>query len=164
VPIADAAGAPLGTVLWLGPVRLYDRAPDPVPPDLVGAPTRFGGAIELLGYRLGGAPRAGAPLDVTLAWRATGQPAADYSYTVQLLDAEGKLVAQQDGPAGHGQLPTGVWQAGDVVVDALRVAVPANAPRGPLRLIVALYEQPSLRRLATPAGDHAELATISVVP
>src|SRR5581483_7229 len=87
VPIFDPAGQAAGTVLRLGPIPLYDRAPDPVPADLVPAPTRFGDAIELLGYRLGPAPRAGAPLDVALAWRATGQPAANYSYTVQLLDA-----------------------------------------------------------------------------
>jgi 4-amino-4-deoxy-L-arabinose transferase-like glycosyltransferase len=163
VPATDASGRDAGTTLRLGPLRLRERPPDQFPPDLTATRARFGDAIELVGYRLRGPVRAGAPLPLTLAWRATGTPAASYSYTLQLLAADGRLVAQQDGQPGGGDFPTAVWQAGDVVVDSAQLSLPPGTT-GPLRLIVALYEQPSLKRLPTGGADFATLATFPVAP
>jgi 4-amino-4-deoxy-L-arabinose transferase-like glycosyltransferase len=158
VPIFDREGRAAGTSLRLGPTRL--GAPPPpveIPGGLTPLGARFGGTIDLIGFRVAdAAARPGGAIEVTVVWRAAAPPAADYTAFVQLLDAGGTLRAQHD--ARPGAIPTSAWEPGETVVETARLAVPADAPPGPARLIVGLYELPSVRRLALADGrDHETL-------
>jgi hypothetical protein len=56
---------------------------------------------------------------VTVEWTADETPAANYSWFIHLLDANGNLIAQQDRASLGGYTPTSGWQAGGVFIDRL---------------------------------------------
>ena len=125
----------------------------------------FGERIRLVAYGL--QPGTGLPagrassLEVTLLWQAE-QP-MDVAYTVftQLLNAEGKLVAQHDGPPDDGRSPTTGWSAGERVPDTHRIAVPGELPAGEYTLIAGLYDPRDGKRLAIgPEQTYAEIAKV----
>ncbi len=107
---------------------------------------RVGDHVQLVGYEA----KLGAAGAVTLTWRAAATPAADYAVFVHLVDGEGHLLAQHDGPPVAGAYPTSWWLPGDVVVDPHPLARD-DLPVGPLELRVGLYDPATGRRL--PAYD-----------
>jgi hypothetical protein len=66
---------------------------------------------------------------------------------VHLLDADGRLVAQHDGPPMEGRYPATAWLPGDVVPDVHRIALGPDTPAGTYQLQVGMYGWPSLERL-----------------
>ncbi len=100
------------------------------------------------------------PLDVTLVWQA-GPAGTESSYTVfiQLLDGEGRLIAQSDSLPAAGLRPTSGWRSGEYIVDRHRLRFNALAQAGPARLIVGMYDARSGERLAqwSDGADHLTL-------
>lgn len=97
------------------------------------------------------------PLTVTLTWQAVAAPQASYTVFVHLLDAEGRIVAQSDALPGSGYAANR-WLPGEVVVDThvLKVPAPAgDAPPGPYRLLVGMYDPITGQRL--PAVDALQI-------
>jgi hypothetical protein len=66
---------------------------------------------------------------------------------VHLLDADGRLVAQHDGPPMEGRYPATAWLPGDVVPDVHRITLGPDTPAGTYQLQVGMYGWPSLERL-----------------
>ncbi|MCW1971045.1 MAG: glycosyltransferase family 39 protein [Anaerolineae bacterium] len=89
----------------------------------------------------------GQPLHVTLTWRATAQPNKDYNVFMQLLDANGKIVAQRDGPPANGFLPTSRWLPPLVFDDVRTLNIPADLPAGEYRLVLGMYDLQSGARI-----------------
>lgn len=63
---------------------------------------------------------------LTLVWRA--REAVSAEIFVHVVDAQGQLVAQGDGPALGGTLPLQFWQPGDRLVDVRYLRVPGAGP------------------------------------
>lgn len=151
-PVADPQGHDLGGALRLGPLKAAPRPADaPAAPPLA----RFGDLAVLTQADV--APQQAAPgatLQVRLMWQALAAPGRDYTVFVHLLDGDGKLVAQGDGPPAGGEFPTRIWEAGDQVRDEHMVRLPADARPGPYHVAVGLYTVEGLRRLpvAGPSG------------
>jgi hypothetical protein len=112
----------------------------------------WGGEIELLGYDL--AQEAGS-LALSLYWRCLAPPAADYTVFVHLLDEAGQTLVQADSQPRGGAYPTSVWDAGEVVADAHRLALPPDLPAGDYRLRLGLYRLETGVRLALDGGGDA---------
>jgi hypothetical protein len=111
--------------------------------------TPLGSSLELVGYDLAEVARApGSPLAVTLHWHALETPDRNYHVFVHLLDADGELVAQDDGPPARGQLPTRGWLPGEYVRDPRRLELPLDVPEGVYRLAVGLYDPVTYERPA----------------
>jgi hypothetical protein len=91
------------------------------------------GQMRLLGYDIEGDSDM---LEVTLHWTALQSMSEDFTTFVHLLDAEGRLLAQADGPPDY---PTAVWDVGEVVLDLKRLALPPGLPDGPLQLMAGAY-------------------------
>jgi hypothetical protein len=108
--------------------------------------------------------RPGDILQLSLHWRADQPPEGNYTVFVQLLDANGQVVAQKDRWPGDGLFPTAAMQPGQVITDNL--AIPLELPAGRYRLIVGLYrgDVEGYPRLAGPGGDFIELPAIEVRP
>lgn len=104
---------------------------------------RLGDSITLVGATVGD-PAEGA-LPVELIWRAVAPPEAAYIATLQLLTADGALVAQADAPPGR--ISTTRWVEGEYVADARSLPLPDGLAPGEYRLIVGLYDALSLARL-----------------
>ena len=165
VVLAEVRTLPSGKrqVLAQGQV-LGEVAGVPEVPSPVGA--AFGDKIALAGLHLDSAEaQAGQSLKIYLYWQARAVPPEDYILSLQLFGASGAMLAQADGTAG-GAYPTGRWQAGETVVEAHSVLLPADLPSGQYELRAILYSYPSLARLpvtgAGPGADYASLVRITV--
>jgi hypothetical protein len=101
----------------------------------------FGDNLALVGYSVEPEqPSAGQLLTVTLVWQAGATPARDATVFVHLQDADGRLVAQHDGPPAEGRRPVTGWLPGEVIVDRHGIALPVDLPAGTYQLGAGLYD------------------------
>jgi hypothetical protein len=129
---------------------------------------RLGDQVHLLGARWSGdAVRPAGSLAVELTWSADA-PVGDLRGFVQLLAADGRLVAQQDGVPGGGYAPSPEWQPGTAVADRRGLILPADLAPGEYTLIAGLYDAATGQRqpVAGPdgavQGDSVSLGTVHV--
>lgn len=136
----------------LGRIEVQGRAHDYAPP----APQHeqaaaLGPNVELVGYALSEASATpGSSVEVTLYWHALQTPAHHYHAFVHLLDAGGKIVAQNDGVPGEGRLPTLGWLPGEFLADRHPLYLPPSLPPGEYRLAAGLYRPVTWQRPAEP--------------
>jgi len=139
----------IGRSLRLGPAKLRGRNDD-----LAGLPPvtyRFGDGLELRGIS---AELEGNRLIVKSGWRAEIGLNTDLHVSVQLRDAAGNIMAQDDGPLAGGRLPTWLWEPGDELLDRRTVRVPSAGP-ATLRAYLCVYELASLQRWKLWHGDSS---------
>lgn len=108
---------------------------------------------------------------VTLRWSALRPVPEDLAVFVHWV-RDGQLVAQHDGSPAEGYLPMPAWRAGDVIVDAHAVTVPAGYRPGDA-LRVGIYRREDSRRLrvqsvstgdSVPAMDWVDLTDLLRAP
>lgn len=123
---------------------------------------RFGADLQLAAYQL--RPTANG-VQATLYWTANQQLPRNLTVSVQLLDASGKLVAQQDGEPVNGRLPTSAWPVGAVVRDDHLVAL-KTLPAG-VHVVIVVYDHQTLQRLPVSFGasvtkDYLDLGPVAL--
>jgi hypothetical protein len=122
---------------------------------------RVGDFAELLGCRIKTSRlSAGQPFQVILYWQALNDVPVETSYTVfaQLLAADGRLIAQHDGPPAENRRPTPTWVGGEVIEDVHTLVFSDVGYSGPATLIVGLYDSATVTRVGTEQGqDHIAL-------
>ncbi|MBI4320787.1 MAG: glycosyltransferase family 39 protein [Chloroflexi bacterium] len=122
----------------------------------------FDGKIRLLGYDVVG-PRVrrdgevivatpGNVLNVTPYWQALDQMATSYTVFVQVLNANGRLVAQNDSIPQGGKGPTTAWVSGEVIADEHPVSIPGDLPDGEYGIIAGIYDAATGKRLPVQSG------------
>lgn len=136
-------------------------------PDIL-TPIQFGDVMRLSGVSLpqGISFGAGDILPVQLHWQADRQPEEDYTVTMFLAAADGRVVAQGgDGFPAGGFAPTTRWQPGIVTLDRRALQLPPDLAAGDYQLWVVVYHfvdgQPE--RLLVVSGEARD-ATIAVLP
>ena len=155
---ADTAGE--RTLTDLGELDLITREHDLTPPrPATMQAVSLGASISLAGYDLPEGAAAGAPLSLTLYWRALDELPTDYTRFVHLLDSTGRIVAQNDATPGDGAYPTASWVAGEAITDEVQLQLPSDLPAGTYQPIVGLYNPVTGLRLTT--GDGQEQITLS---
>jgi D-alanine transfer protein len=137
----------------------------------------LGGTVQPLSFGLGGEldlvgatpiRRVGDQLSFDLFWRAAHALNHDDTISVQVLDRNGRLVAQSDSYPWGGRYPTSAWLPGRIVRDTYQLALPPGLPAGPYRVIVGAYRLQTMQRLTVvdasgaAIGDHVSLATIDI--
>jgi hypothetical protein len=111
------------------------------------------GPLTLRGYTW--TPTADG-VEVALTWRVDAPLAADYTTTVQLFDAAGEKVGQDDRAPGGVYYPTSLWPPGATIIDRHTItlapdAMSDTAPEtAPVRMLVGMYAGPEAKLLATP--------------
>jgi 4-amino-4-deoxy-L-arabinose transferase-like glycosyltransferase len=146
--LADDLGRPYAAAYHL------PASESPAPAPAHAADVTFGGAARLLGYATDGIVVAqGETLTLTLTWQALAPLAEDYTVFTHLLGANGGVAAGHDSQPDGGHYPTSAWQAGETILDAHELSIPADAPPGDYQLEVGLYNLATLARL--PASDGA---------
>ena len=121
---------------------------------------RLDGVATLLGVLEAPAALApGAPLPVTLVWRAEAETAASYAVFLHLLGPDGRVAAQSDGEPANWSRPTTGWLPGEIIVDARTLDVPPDLAPGVYTLLAGLYEPESGRRLSLADGETAVVIT-----
>ncbi len=131
----DPAGSPLRCL-----AGLWERPPQ-------GEAQWLSEELLLLGADVPkGALRPGADFFITLYWQARSPLASPYSTYVHILDEGGNPVwTGSDHRPGGDYLPADLWLPGQVIRDEHTLAVPTDAAPGDYRLLVGMYEYPSLQ-------------------
>ncbi len=111
----------------------------------------FGDKIRLLGYD---AVSDSGGLALTLYWQALKRSEQDYKVFVHLLDASGKIVAQQDQQPQNGGYPTSLWDPGEQVRDEHVLSLPPGIDN--YRVEIGLYLELG-ERLPVQGGDSLGL-------
>lgn len=124
--------------------------------------------VELRGWRLDRPLRPGATVTVTLTWHALEPIPADWTVFVHLVNAERRIVAEDNRRPHAGAAPMPQWTTGDWLEDDYRLDLPADLPPGNYTMHVGLFlPQVDWRRQAVWAangdfvGDQAVIATIT---
>lgn len=103
------------------------------------------GPLHFLGYDWA---EAADGLAITLYWQVNEPLARDYTTTVQLFDAAGDKIAQDDAPPGGNYYPTSLWKSGERLHETHQLDG-ATVDEGTL-LLVGMYDGATLEQLATP--------------
>ena len=99
-----------------------------------------------------------------MVWSTSAVLDRRYKVFLQLLDSNGRLVAQRDSEPAGGSAMTTVWPAGVAIVDNHALLLPSDLPAGDYTLIVGLYDiNDSAARLPVGDSTYLELGTIEVV-
>lgn len=120
----------------------------------------LGNAIRLLGFDAPVQAHPGQAYTLTLYWQAERDVLEDYTASVQLLDPDGKLVAQHDSITGEGLNPTSLWIPGETMVERRHISLPQNLKPGSYKLVALMYSLRDLKRLQVvtdgkPTPDNA---------
>jgi hypothetical protein len=132
------------------PPLVQVRGPAATAPPAVPVNAAYG-PLHLLGYDAQPAIAAGTlaePVTVTLTlhWQVVDPPAGDYTTTVQVFDAAGNKLAQDDRRPGGDYAPTSLWPPGATLLDRHTLALSAGAR--PARLLIGMYAGPDAALIA----------------
>jgi hypothetical protein len=129
-------------------------------PDLL-----FGAGIRLSRYWISNTSvQGGDYLLVGIVWRADSIPDTRYKVFLQLLNEEGRLVAQRDSEPAGGLMPTTGWQAGFSYKDLHALLIPEDLPTGEYTLIAGLYDiNDAAARLPVGESTYVELERVTLV-
>ncbi len=114
----------------------------------------LGDEIALLGYDLA-CPDESDHITITLYWQALTDVTADYTLFLHLVDQQGALLAQEDGPPLGYDVPTSFWPEGELLADKHEISWP-DALQENIRLRLGLYRQTDGQRLPvfSPSGER----------
>ena len=132
---------------------------EPQPTDLA-----FGTEITLRSFALSSDTlAAGDALQVRLVWSAREKLSQRYKVFLQLLNADGALVAQRDSEPSAGSSPTTAWPPDVRIVDNHALLIPPELPAGAYTLIAGLYDVNDAKaRLPVAGNTFVELGTFMV--
>lgn len=105
----------------------------------------------------------GQPFSLTLLWESTAESVpVSYAVFTQLLDKNGRLIAQHDGVPENGRRPTTSWVPGEYLLDAHPLTFRETGYTGPARLIIGLYDPLTGTRLTLPTGQDFVTLPVAV--
>ena len=110
--------------------------------------------ITLVGHAV--SSEVGEDTQFVLFWRAEQIIIRDWTVFIHLLNRDGQIVAQADGPPVQGDWPTSVWEPGHLVHDLRTVAGSSGLPLGDYRVVVGLYDSVTGLRAAAYSSDGSE--------
>lgn len=148
---------------WVGDVR-FERYASPANfEDVESADSQFGEHITLENFALSSQTvRPNDALQIQLTWTTDSLLDTRYKVFLQLLNAEGVLVAQRDSEPSGNQAPTTSWQVNETIIDNHALAIP-DLPAGDYTLIMGLYASDNPQaRLSVNDTDFLILARIIV--
>jgi hypothetical protein len=124
----------------------------------------FGAAVQLVGADAPSLLIAppGRALTVTLIWQPLATEGESLVRFIQILNADGQLVAQQDAVPCHGECPSTSWLPGEYLRDDGTIPIPATLPAGIYRLITGWYSSATLQRLAVLDADNQSVPTQAI--
>jgi hypothetical protein len=126
------------------------------------SPTALSGPLTFLGYQVLSAP-SDKTVEMETAWRVEATPNRPLSIMAHLVGANGVPIAVGDGLG----VSVDQWQAGDIIVQRHRLAIPADTLPGIYWLQTGVYWLDTLERWPIqqegyPAGDRLLLTSVKV--
>jgi hypothetical protein len=96
---------------------------------------------------------AGDTLLLDVTWHPLQSFGKDLKVFVHLVDANDHILAQFDGQPRAGDYPTSGWIPGEIIRDTYAVQLPSDAPPGPYRAYLGLYDGVTNVRLPVVDSD-----------
>lgn len=125
----------------------------------------LGDNVRLYGYQLDRSAANSGILGVSLYWEPRAALSEDYSLFIHVNDAQGRRLAQWDGPPLGQHLPTSKWQPGARLRGTYLVALPPDLTAGEYSLDVGLYDWKTLERLSVSlAGQPPISNSVAIKP
>ncbi|GAP62049.1 hypothetical protein ARMA_0472 [Ardenticatena maritima] len=156
-----------GEPLTIGEITIEGRARLFEPPAFEHAiGESFPGVAELVGATLAEPYNAATgTATVRLVWQAINDApiATPYVVSVQVLNAEGRLIGQSDHEPGNGATPTTSWVAGEYIEDTHTITF-RETPQAGARIIVVMYDPVTFQRLTTTNGTDTIELPFSITP
>jgi hypothetical protein len=150
----------LGTMEIVATERLEE-----LPADVQLTDATFGGLARLAGYTLPQTPLvAGEDVVITLYWQAQTSGGKDFTVFAHLLDADGRLIGQHDGPPVDGRRPISSWTAGEYIADTHVMVFRNPNYVGPAFIEVGLYDPLTGQRLKLADGSSGDAFRLPVMP
>ncbi|RME50343.1 MAG: hypothetical protein D6790_21370 [Caldilineae bacterium] len=152
------SGARLGEVFL--PEYVHVRSAAPRPRDAIPYPldAEFANGVRLLGYEWN--KEEGQPT-LVLFWETSQSLVQDLQIFMHVLDEDGAMIAQEDGPPLRGMYPTSRWLPGQTIVDSH--ALPASLVVQPHVIKLGLYDLASGQRVPVRHADGSPWAEDAVV-
>jgi hypothetical protein len=97
---------------------------------------------------------------ITLLWRVENETRNSYRVFVQLLDDQGRLVAQVDGVPGNWERPSTGWLAEEYIIDAHQLILDEKLLPGSYVLIAGLYGEDGVRLRTNTGADNLHLTAV----
>jgi len=145
---------------WCYVIQLLEAAPNQ-------EPALFGEILSFWGADIDRVDEHG--VNLRLWWSAASAPGLDYSIALHLLDANGQLVAQQDGPIVDYYTDTAVQTSqltpGKLYINPRQLPLPPGLPDGTYQLRLLVYQSWDNQHLLLPDGsDYLMLDSIELPP
>jgi hypothetical protein len=129
-----------------------------IPPQAIPANLGLEDTMRLAGYKIApdsssGAAPDGSPdagLSLTLYWHALKPLPTDYTVSVRLRAADGRLLFQQDSWPIDGLLPTSQWRQGDYVADTHTLEITDSELEQANNFEIVVYNQETGATLGPP--------------
>ncbi len=145
---------PVIVVLWLGqphkkaphPAERWVEINTPVHKSVAPIPQKARlmdgqGEMLFLGYDLEQVRVSpGDAVRLTLYWQGAGQVQGDYTVFTHLVDDSQQLWAQKDKPPLGGAVPTGSWNAGQIIADIYTLRIRDDAPATNTHIAIGMYD------------------------
>jgi hypothetical protein len=153
--VLNAENKPVKNVLFLGEIIISPVVRNIKPiaisqPESI--PLTFLSLATLVKVDLPPKIQAGQAFDATLIWQTEYQKEANVRVFVQVLDDQGRLIAQHDGVPVNGTRPANNWEAGEVLTDRHRLEWSRSDYKGAGTLIVGFYDPDTFLRAITAEG------------
>jgi hypothetical protein len=150
---------------WVGSLRVLEYASDSQVRDTVSVNAAFGNVAALERASIGNRVLNGEQaVLIRLEWQSEGVTEHSYKVAAYVMSSAGEVVAQYDGvPMGY-LAPTNTWVPGQTVIDQFAIRLPDDLPPGQYDVRVAMYDEATLERLATPgdAPDSVSIGSIDI--
>ncbi len=124
----------------------------------------FGDQIALVGFARPDSVARGSTLSLKLYWRALTPTTENYTVFAHLVDANGKIIAQQDDQPQRGAYPTSYWDVGEIIADEYTLAVARDTSPGEYQIRVGIYRASDGARLSVRGDDQLPLTPVRVTP
>lgn len=125
---------------------------------------RFEQTLSLTGWSAPPETPAGTPIEVYLRWENEGPLERSLHMAVQLVDADGRLLADDTAYPQHGFYPTWRWEIGEQVIDRRMLWLDHGIPPGTYELVVRVRDANTpLEWLAATDDGIAGVGTITVI-
>ncbi|HVU14891.1 MAG TPA: hypothetical protein VHD90_26635, partial [Phototrophicaceae bacterium] len=143
---------------WCYLVQLMEAPP-------LTAAERFGTNMDFWGADVDSV--SASSISTHLWWRVEQTPSLDYSISLRLLNDQGALVAQKDGPIDHYGtqiVQTSQLQPGKIYIDWRTLDLPVGTPAGQYQLVLVVYQSWDGQRLKLPDGSDSLMLERLTIP
>lgn len=153
-------GQPVGPSINLTTVKIRSNAQiDQEPENSV--LVNFGQQIQLFGYDIP-SQVTGGQFEVSLYWQAVAPDGQDYTIFMHLVDDQGNLMAQADGPPQNGRYPTSILETSEQILDTHLFDLPDDLQSGSYQILMGVYHPETGVRLPAVNRNNERLTDDTV--